>query len=196
MSDEAKLQKQLEDALAKSDVKVAGDAADKMKENILKARDGMPWLGVGVHTVTITNVELTQAKTGTLGVKFTVTNSEGKNEVTKWLSEGALPYTIENLSAIAVHNAPEDKKADIRNAMTNVNGAKQVYDIAKAKFVGYQCWLSVKESTTQTYTDKNGVERPSQEKNILSYQPKETPAQYAAKVEDGSNPVDLSALPF
>lgn len=196
MTEEEKAQKDLEAQLAKSDVKVSGDAADKMKENILKVQSDQPWLGVGVHDVKVTGVELTQAKTGTLGVKLTVANDDGKNEVTMWLSERALPYTIENISRIGVHNTPEEKREALRNAMTNINSAKDAYEVVKGKFVGFQCWLSVRESKTDTYTDKNGETKPSLDRNLLSYKPKETQTQAIARVMDGGEPLKVSDLPF
>lgn len=196
LSEEAKLQKDLEAQLATSDVKVDSNATEKMKENILKSGSGEPWLGLGVHDVKITSVELRQAKTGTLGMNISVANDDGKNEVTMWLSERALPYTIENVSQIGVHNTPELKRAELRNAMINVTSAKEVYDIAKAKFVGFQCWLSVTESKTNTYVDKNGETKPSIDRRLTGYKPKDTASQRISKEMGGGEAVNVADLPF
>jgi hypothetical protein len=177
--------------LEKSDVKVADDKAAAMKENILKASSGGAWLGLGVHEVLIQSIELAQAKTGTLGMKFTVENEDGKGEVTFWLSEAALPYTIENVSRLVVHNTEEAKKAEARTFMSNVTSAKELFEVAQAKLIDGQAWLSVRESKTQTYTDqKTGEIKPSLDRNLLAYKPKETAEQTVAKEVGGSTVVD------
>lgn len=198
-TEEEKAQKDLFAKLAKSDVKVAEDKIEKMKENIKKASNGGAWLGLGVHEVFIQSVELTEAKTGTIGMKFIVESPDGKSEVTMWLSEAALPYTIENVSRLVVHNTGEDKKDAARIYMSNVVSAKELVDIAKEKLTDGVAFLSIRESKTQTYTDKNGEEKPSLERNLLSYKPKETPAQAVAKVIPGGSEADksiLNDLPF
>lgn len=177
MAEQELSQKDLEAQLAASDVKVTGDKAKEMKENILKAGTGKQWLGVGVHEVFIMDVELTQAKTGTLGLKFKVENAEGQSEVTMWLSERALPYTIDNVSRLVVHNTGDDKKDAARTFMSNVASAKEVVAVAKEKLTDGVAFLSVKESKTNTYTNKNGEEKPSLERNLLAYAPKPTVEQ-------------------
>lgn len=192
-------QKDLLNQLEKNDVTVDKKAAEKMKEEILTASTGS-WLGLGVHEVFIQSVELVQAKTGTMGMKFVVENEEGKGEVTMWLSEGALPYTIKNVSALVVHNTDADKKDKARTFMANVVSAKELFNIAQEKLIQAQCWLSIRESKNgDTYTDKNGEEKPSLDRNLLSYQPKETPVQAVAKATGGEVTVDediLKNIPF
>ena len=193
--------------LEKNDVKVADDAAEKMKENILNDKGGQNYLGIGVHEVQVTSVELTKAKTGTLGIRFNVENADGRSDATMWLSEAALPYTIENVSRLFVHNAPDDKKADARQHMANINSAKALFDTvtealkARAKLKKpFMVYLSIAEDKSgRTYTDKNGEEKPSLTRNLLSYRPKETPVQTVAKTLPGAEPatnIDLSELPF
>ena len=177
--------------LEKNDVKVAGEAAEKMKENIQNASSGGAWLGLGIHDVFIEAIELTQAKTGTMGMKFIVENEDGKSEVVFWLSEAALPYTIENVSRLVVHNTAEDKKAEARTFMSNITSAKELLEVAKAKLIGGVAFLSVRESKTNTYTDtKTGEIKPSLERNLLSYKPKDAVEQAAAKVIGGGTTVD------
>jgi hypothetical protein len=187
-------QASLFDELETNDVKVAGDAANQMKENIMKAGTGEPWLGIGVHDVKITAVELTKSSKGNLGINFIVGNEDGKNEVTMYLSEAALPYTIENITRIAVHNMPEDKKTPLREAMANIVSAKDIFGVAKEKFVGYQCWLSVREGDDE-YTNKNGEVKKSLKRNLLSYKPKETDTQAAVKSTGGGTAVPASTIP-
>jgi hypothetical protein len=196
MADE---QKDLLGQLAKNDVTINKKAAEKMKGEILTASTSR-WLGVGVHEVFIQAVELVQAKTGTMGMKFIVENDEGKGEVTMWLSEGALPYTIKNVSGLVVHSTDADKKDKARTFMANVVSAKELFDIAKDKLIQAQCWLSIRESRDgSTYTDKNGEQRPSLDRNLLSYEPKQTPTQTVAKATGGEVVVDediLKNIPF
>lgn len=196
MADE---QKDLLGQLEANDVKINKKAAEKMKEEILTASTSR-WLGVGVHEVFIQAVELTQAKTGTMGMKFIVENDEGKGEVTMWLSEGALPYTIKNVSGLVVHATDADKKDKARNFMASVVSAKELFDIAKDKLIQAQCWLSIREAKDgSTYTDKNGEQRPSLDRNLLSYEPKQTPTQTVVQATGGEVTVDediLKNIPF
>jgi hypothetical protein len=198
-TEEEKLQASLFAQLEKEDVKVADDKVAQMKENIEKASTGQSWLGLGVHEVFVKSIELTQAKTGTLGMKFTVENEEGKNEVTKWLSEGALPYTIENVSRLIVHNTPEDKKTAARNHMANIVSAKDIVAIAKEKLIEGQVWLSVKDKG-DTYTDtKTGELKPSYDRDLLSYKPKQTQEQAVAELVSKSkdaSPEEKLNIPF
>jgi hypothetical protein len=193
--------------LEKNDVTVEKDAAEKMKDNILNDKGGANYLGIGVHEVTVTAVELVQAKTGTMGMKFLVENADGKSDVSMWLSEGALPYTIENVSRLMVHNAPEDKKDEARTFMSNIVSAKELFTTvqqtlqvrgAKKPFVAF---LSIREDRNgATYKDKDGNDKPSLERNLLSYRPKETAVQSTVKTTGGElvtgDDLDINNLPF
>lgn len=193
-------QKELLEKLAKSDVKLTGEAAEKTKENIQNDKGGGSYLGVGVHEVYIEGIELFEAKSGTLGLRINVENEDGKNDATFWLSEAALPYSIENISRLVVHNTPEADKATARNFMSNITSGKELFEIAQKKLDGGIAYLSVRESKTQTYTDKNGEIKPSLEKNLLSYKPKAEPQQAVAKAMGGaekvSEEIDLNEIPF
>ena len=194
-TEEEKLQAELLDELSKTDVKVSKDKAAEMKENIL-SNGGGAYLGIGVHEVFVKSIELIKAKSGTLGLRFTVENADGKNDATFWLSEAALPYTIENVSRLVVHNTEDAKKDAARTFMSNITSAKELVDVAKEKLIDGVGYLSVKASATQTYTDKDGNVKPSLEKSLLAWRPKETPAQSAATALGGGEPVNPSELPF
>lgn len=200
-------QKDLFGELEKSDVKVADDAAEQMKENILNDKGGANYLGIGVHEVEVTSVELAKASTGTLGIKFNVENSDGRSDVTMWLSEAALPYTIENVSRLMVHNAlTDEKKEKARVHMSNITSAKELFELVQQTMVvrvkeklPFQAFLSIREDQSgRTYTDKNGEEKPSLVRNLLSYKPKETATQTAVKATGGEvvAPGALGDLPF
>lgn len=205
----AKEQTDLFSQLEKNDVKVADDAAEKMKENILNDKGGQNYLGLGVHEVTVTSVELTQAKTGTLGIRFNVENADGRSDVTMWLSEGALPYTVENVSRLMVHNAKEENKQTARIHMANISSAKELFETVKqviderqaANTTPFVCFLSIREAKDgSTYVNKDGETKPSLERNLLSYKPKETQVQAVAKAT-GATPVSkdelgINNLPF
>lgn len=199
-TEDEKLQASLFGELEKTDVKVSGDAAEKMKENIVNDRGSSNYLGLGVHEVFIQKIELVKANSGTLGMRFDVENADGKNDATFWLSEAALPYTIENVSRIVVHNTPEADKEKARNYLSNITSAKEIFNVAKEKLIDGVCYLSVKESKTQTYTDKNtGEIKPSLEKNLTSWKPKEDVQQAAAKAVGGGTPISEEAkseIPF
>lgn len=198
MADE---QKDLLSQLEKNDVTVGKKDAEKMKEEIMTQSTGKSWLGLGVHEVFIQTIELVQAKTGTMGMKFRVENEEGQGEVTMWLSQGALPYTIKNVSALVVHATADDKKDAARTFMSNVVSAKELFDVAKEKLIQAQCWLSVRENKNgDTYTNKDGEEKPSLDRNLLSYQPKETQVQAVAQATGGElvtkDELNINNLPF
>lgn len=200
-------QKDLFGELEKSDVKVADDAAETMKQNILNDKGGANYLGIGVHEVEVTSVELAKASTGTLGIKFNVENEDGRSDVTMWLSEAALPYTIENVSRLMVHNAlTDEKKEKARVHMSNITSAKELFELVQQTMVvrvkeklPFQAFLSIREDQSgRTYTDKNGEEKPSLVRNLLSYKPKETTTQSAVKATGGEvvAPGALGDLPF
>lgn len=202
-TEEEKQQTDLFGELEKNDVTVSKDAAEVMKENILNDKGGANYLGIGVHDVTLTSVELVKAGTGTMGIQFNVENEDGQGRDRKWLSEGALPYTIENVSRLMVHNADEDKKDAARNFMSNIVSAKELFNTlqetlkvrgAKKPFIGH---LSISEDKSgRTYVDKNGETKPSLVTNFLSYRPKETPVQSAVAATGGELIVDGQSLPF
>lgn len=209
--DNAKEQKDLFGQLEKNDVQVDKKKAEEMKENILNDKGGGNYLGIGVHDVIVTGVELVEASTGTMGMKFLVENANGKSDVSMWLSEGALPYTIENVSRLMVHNAEADKKDDARNMMASIVSAKELFTTVQAvlaelekKKASFQCWLSIRElADGSTYKDKNGETKPSLERKLLSYKPKETATQSVVRAtggevipKDSNGNVDISNLPF
>lgn len=197
-TEEEKLQASLFGELEKNDVKVEGDAAKQMKENIENDRGASSYLGLGVHEVFVKSIELVKANSGTLGMQVNVENADGQGRATFWLSEAALPYTIENVSRLVVHNTAEDKKDAARNFMSNIVSAKELFEVAKEKLIEGVGYLSIKESKTQTYTDKRtGEIKPSLETNLTAWKPKET--VNAAAIMGNTAPVDAvtkATIPF
>lgn len=198
-SEEQKLQASLFDELNKSDIKVTGEDAKQMKDDILNDRGGNSYLGLGVHEVYIEKVSLVKANSGTLGIRMDLANPDGQSDVTFWVSEKALPYSIKNISSLVVHNTGEAKKEDARNFMANITSAKELFEVAQKKLIDGTGYLQIKESKTQTYTDtKTGEVKPSIERNLTSWKPKEEPTQTATKVMGGGETVDVDRadLPF
>jgi len=206
MAEQEVSQADLFSQLEKDNVTVDKSTAEVMKEKILSDTGSKNYLGIGVHDVVVKSVELTQAKTGTLGLQFNVENEDGQGRHKLWLSENALPYTIENISRLMVHNAADDKKDAARNHMSNIVSAKELFETVaetikvRGTKLPFKAFLSIREAKDgSTYTDKNGVERPSTESNLLSYRPKETAVQSAVQATGGDVVVDkdvLGNLPF
>lgn len=195
--------------LEKADVKVADDAAETMKENILKDRGGNYITGLGDHDVKIVSVELVEAKTGTIGMKAIVEDEDGaKSDVTYWLSEAALPYSIENMSRIVVRNAPEAKKADARNFMSNIMSAMEFFKAvqeflaqAEKKKKPFEAILHINvDANGRTYTDKNGEEKPSLVRSLRTWYTNIKPdtTETAQATMGGGEKIDLekSNIPF
>lgn len=186
-TEEEKVQADLFTQLEKSDVKVASDKAEEMKQNIINDKGSANYLGLGVHDVFIKSIALTKANSGTLGLRFSVENPDGQSDATFWLSEAALPYSIENVSRLVVHNTPEEKKDEARTFMSNITSAKDLVKVAQAKLIDGVAFLSIRQSKTQTYTDqKTGEVKPSLERNLLSYKPKADAQQTATAVVGGT----------
>lgn len=188
-----------------ADTKITDEQAKEMEENIMKD-DFKQYLGIGIHEVEVDSVELFEAKTGSVGIKFNVSNDEGESDVVFWVTQGALPYTIENISRLMVHNAREEKKDDARKMMRNTRSAKELWDIVEATIqarkkqkLPFKGYLSVRYDEKNTYTSKTGEEKPSIVRNLMAYRPKETPSQAKAVAKDvveKSDKVDLADLPF
>ena len=190
-------QKELQAQLKKDNIKVEGDEAKKMAEDITNGNDKQ-FLGVGVHEVKIVEMELTKADTGTLGIKFDVENEEGQNMVSMWLSPKALPYTIRNISRLIIHNTPEDKKEKAKEFLAKIDSAEKIYEVACEKLMGAKAFLQVKESETRTYTNAHGETKASLDRSLLSYKPveKKTDVQKVAEVMASDDELDLGDIPF
>lgn len=199
-TEEQKQQASLLGELEKNDIKVKGEAAEQMKSNIENDRGAGNYLGLGVHEVFVESVELVKANSGTIGMQVNVENEDGKGRATFWLSEAALPYTIENVSRLIIHNTAEDKKDKARTYTSNIVSANEIFNVAKEKLDGGVGYLSIKESKTQTYTDKKtGEIKPSLETNLTPWKPKADTQQAAVKAVGGGTPINeetKSEIPF
>ena len=132
----------------------------------------------GVHKVQISGVEFgfTEDKDEKEYCEITVVdpdNAEKTDKVRLWFhSEGARSYSFSTLRAIFVHNAPEDKKDEIRAKFNAIKGTEDLEKACQKMLPGKEAWFSTYESETRTYTDESGKTRKSFDKNITGYEPK------------------------
>lgn len=132
----------------------------------------------GVHKVQISGVEFgfTEDKDEKEYCEITVVdpdNAEKTDKVRLWFhSEGARSYSFSTLRAIFVHNAPEDKKDEIRAKFNAIKGTEDLEKACQKMLPGKEAWFSIYESETRTYTDESGKTRKSFDKNITGYEPK------------------------
>lgn len=163
----------------------------------------------GVHKVQISGVEFgfTDDKEEKEYCEITVVdpdNGEKTDKVRLWFhTEGAQAFSFSTLRAIFVHNAPEDKKDSVRAKFNGLNGTEELEAACKKMLPGKECWFSIYESDTRTYTDEGGTVRKSFDKNITGYEPKPkvaagprtvTVGEGDAKIE--GTPVDDDQEPF
>lgn len=129
-------------------------------------------------------------------------NAEKTDKVRLWFhTEGAQSFSFSTLRAIFVHNAPEDKKDGVREKFNALKGTEELEAACKKMLPGKECWFSIYESDTRTYTDESGKTRKSFDKNITGYEPKPkqvsktvTVGEGAAKIE--GTPDDSGEQPF
>lgn len=182
---------------------------DRAKFNdTVKEEKSFNYFQQGVHKVQISNIEFGfEGKDEKEYCEVTVVdpeNAECTDKVRLWFhTEGAQAFSFSTLRAIFVHNAPEDKKDKIReNFNTKINGTEDLEKACKKMLPGKECWFSIYESDTRTYTDEGGTVRKSFDKNITGYEPKPKVAQSQtvtvgegdAKVE--GTPVNDEQEPF
>ena len=132
----------------------------------------------GVHKVQISSVEFgfTEDKEEKEFCEITVVdpdNGEKTDKIRLWFhTEGAQSFSFSTLRAIFVHNAPEDKKDEIREKFNAINGTEKLEEACQKMLPGKEAWFSIYESDTRTYTDDSGKVRKSFDKNITGYEPK------------------------
>lgn len=132
----------------------------------------------GVHKVQISSLEFgfTEDKEEKEYCEITVVdpdNGEKTDKVRLWFhSEGARGFSFSTLRAIFVHNAPEDKKDEIREKFNAIKGTEDLEKACQKMLPGKEAWFSIYESDTRTYQDEKGNVRKSFDKNLTGYEPK------------------------
>lgn len=142
----------------------------------VKEEKSFSYFQQGVHKVQISGVEFgfTEGDEKEF-CEITVVdpdNAECTDKVRLWFhSEGAQSYSFGVLRSIFVHNAPADKKDEIRTKFNAIGGTEELENACKKMLPGKECWFSIYESDTRTYTDeKTGKVRKSFDKNIAGYE--------------------------
>lgn len=150
-----------------------------------KEEQGGEYFELGVHEVVILEVNFDKTQDDKEYVDFTVTDETQTKQGTARLwftTDGAIKYTFNIIRGIFVHNAPDDTKDAIRK---KVDGVKDTDELAKLcqLLVGKTAWYEVSEDATRTYM-KDGVTKPSLNKNITGYKP--TPKKVSAPATEAA----------
>lgn len=200
MSTQAELEKKLEE----TNVKLGDEERGKMNERLIQKE----YLPMGVHEVEIKKVELIEAKTGTLGIEFTVEKDKMVGSAKMWLSEAALPYTLSNIGQIAIHNAKPVDKDKMRTMVARLDTAKSGYEVA-SKMVGKKAFYVLDYDPKNKYENRFGEMVPSWRSRLLPYAPKaetlnlepteevsNNTVEKTKRTMGGGEELDLSDMPF
>lgn len=174
------------------------DFTDEHKEEM-----GGDFFGQGVHKVQIQTIEFgeTEGDAPKEFVEFTVVDPENAERTGKarlWFhTDGAIKYSFNTIRTIFVHNAPEDKKDDVRAKFDALKNTEELDKACQKMLIGKEAWYSVYENPERTYPGADGSPKNSYDKNITGYEPKprtvtvgEGPAQVTGE------PVDSKDQPF
>lgn len=142
---------------------------------------------VGVHKVTIQKVEFGKTQDDKEFAEFTVLGENGEEGTARiWFTtDAAIRYSFNTLRAIFVHNAPKNKKDEMRDRIDSLKDTKDLAVVATG-LSGKECWYSVYENPERTYVGNDGKERHSFDRNVYGYEPKprdDTPVQKSDNVE-------------
>ena len=157
----------------------------------------------GVHKVAIMLAEFGETEDAEPKefVEITVVdpaNDDCSDKVRLWFhSTGAKQYSFSTLRSIFVHNAPEDKKDDVRTRFNAIKNTKELDAAIQKMLIGKEAWFSIYESEERTYTAQDGTVKKSYDKNIYGYEPKPkvvTVGNNETKVE--GEPVSNDQQPF
>lgn len=150
----------------------------------------------GVHKVQISGVEFgfTEDADEKEFCEITVVdpdNGEKTDKVRLWFhTPGAQGYSFGILRTIFVHNADEDKKDGIREKFNAIKGTEELEKACKKMLPGKECWFSIYESDTRTYTDESGKTRKSFDKNIAGYELKPKVVSTTVSVGEGAAKIE------
>jgi hypothetical protein len=139
------------------------------------------WLGFGRHKVQIGFIEQgftdDDPENGKEYVEVTVLGPNEEEDTARvWFTtDKAANYSFNVLRQIYVHNAPEDKKEEARATIDAVKSTEELVATLSEKLVGGECWFTKYPDPTRTYTAADGSTRPSINKNVYGYEPKERP---------------------
>ena len=147
----------------------------------LATRGDKKYFNEGEYEVLIQNVELGTTDSGKAYVELTVLGHDDETDTARlWFTtDKSAKYSLSILAGIAVHNKQtEADKAGVRTAFKKITDTDQVDDKFLAKFKEMDAFFTVYKSD-RTYTNANGEEKHSYDKNIYGYMPK--PKQLTAE---------------
>lgn len=155
----------------------------KFKEDHKKDSRG-DFIPEGVHKVKIMFAELGETNDGKEYIEFTVADDEDREgRARMWFTtDAAINYTFNIIRGIFVHNAPEGKKDEIRNKIDALEDSKQL-EKACQMLIGKEAWYQNTQSD-RTYTDAEGNQKHSYDRNIYGYEPSPKKVSNPEGVED------------
>ena len=127
----------------------------------------------GEHTVKIMMVEGGQTDDEREFVDFTVTDTETETKEGSarfWFhTDGAINFSFNRIREIFVHNAPDDKKDDIKKKFDALPNTQKLVEACNKMLIGKEAFYQVSKSD-RTY-ESNGKIKHSYDRNLTGYMP-------------------------
>lgn len=137
-----------------------------------KAERSTNYFEEGIHEVKISSFFFDKTAKGQEFVEVEVIdplNEERTASTRFWFTtDGAINYAFNILRGIFVHNAPENKKDEVRTKFDSIADTDQL-EKEMNMLIGKDCWLQV--YADGTYIDKNGNSKPNFSRDIYGYKP-------------------------
>lgn len=144
----------------------------------------------GVHKVKITKIERGETDNGKEFMEFSVKGEGDKEDSTRvWFTtDAAIGFSFSIIRGIFVHNAPADKKDEIR---ASVDALKNTTDLEKAckVLIGKEAWFTVYQDPSRTYINDKGETKNSYNKNIYGYEPSPRKMTPETTTPDNTEPI-------
>lgn len=173
-----------------------------MKVNLtdedLATRGDTKYFSEGIHEVAIVKAERGKHN-GKEYVEFKLEGENGETDTARlWFTtDKSAKYALSIMAGVAVHNKDsEAEKEGVRSAFKKITDTDQVDNKFLAKFEGMVAFFQVAKSDTRTYTDASGETKPSYDKNIYGYRPKEKVDHIAEAKAEMLKPIDPNEIPF
>lgn len=157
-----------------------------------KEEMGSNYFKPGVHKVKIEKVEFGKTQDDKEFAEFSVVGENGEEgQARVWFTtDKAINFSFNIIRGIFVHNAPENKKDEMRKKVDACKDTNELSVICVA-LSGKECWYSVFENPERTFTGKDGQLRNSFDRNVYGYEPKPRDSQPSKK----SDKVEIEDVP-
>lgn len=154
----------------------------------------------GEHEVLIVKAERGTTSGGKDYVEFTVMGHNDETDTARlWFTtEKSCKYALSIMAGIASHNKQtEAEKQKVREAFKAIQDTDVIDDKFLEKFKDMDAFFTVYKSD-RTYTGTDGSTKNSYDKNIYGYMPapRLTASPSTPSPLEGSQPIDLSEIPF